>query len=110
MFCKAIAVKSRQVCGSWPFSIGETVDLCARHYNMACTKGVKLEDGSFLKLVDDRRRPCEDCGKWIKYNGNHKVHCKKKSIKENITTNYRIEYVIPSVSSREESQRSRQAL
>ena len=85
MFCRAIAVKSRHVCGSWTCNIDEAKDLlCPRHYNLARTKGVKLDDDTFLKLENDGRRPCDDCGKRIKCN-NHKLYCDKSLKNKNLT-------------------------
>jgi len=95
MSCEAIASKKQKVCGQFVFTVGDhPYNLCGFHFHTARKSGVYLADGSYLKLVDDNRMPCEDCGVLLRERWSHKRSC-KKTVKENLPNIYRVEYVVP---------------
>jgi len=95
MSCEAIASKKQQVCNRFTFTVDDQpYSLCAFHFHAARKVGVYLADGTFLKLIDDNRMPCEDCGVLLRERWSHKRSCRKRLKEENIPNIYRVEYVI----------------
>ena len=98
MSCCAIRVKNGQLCGACVFKSDEPYDLCALHFGVAKKRGISLADGTLLKLINDGKDPCLDCGKLISrchQSLHRKRFCQRvnKELKEIYPKISRIEYV-----------------